>query len=256
MPTLEQRLGRAGRDPDKEALFLFYVERKYFLRNQKTASEKVIGKKRTSQDDLSDVARKRSRLAGSEQIYPRVPGPSNEASIPLQTEQSVSVSEAQSKTFEELLLERKRAYHVFHASQNKVFTRRAAQLASAELEPAISDMVNADEIGLNCRRIPKNIEAKNDGLCESFSLFLCISHTYLIVTTTITSQTQTTNSAGLVAAKGASRVFLGFVVTSITRLLSKSSFSVQRQQRLRWSSFHRPRLICRDLRARTLPRTL
>lgn len=87
----------------------------------------------------------------------------------------MSVSEAQSKTFEELLLERKRAYHVFHASQNRVFTRRAAQLASAELEPAISDMVNADEIGLNCRCIPKNIEAKNDGLCESSVCFYALA---------------------------------------------------------------------------------
>lgn len=164
MSTLEQQLGRGARDDDLEAVFMIFVEPKYLIRNQRAAVEKTAQKR--ALESSSDGSRKRPRLAGSEQIYPMSGTPDNETDTTVDKSGPTNASN-QVKSLEDLIQDRRSAYIAFHVSQMKTDgIRRTAHLASDELEPAVHDLVNAEEIGMDCRRVPMNIESKNDKLRE------------------------------------------------------------------------------------------
>lgn len=166
MCALVQRLGRGARDPNLEAVFLLLVEPKYFERNRK-ASSKRAEKRRAEPSTSIDQPRKRRRLAGFEQIYPDSESQEPRVEIIGETESQVPPGARQTQSLEELLQQRRRAYASFHVSQMSSKGKKTFEAPStADLEPPIYDIVNADEVGIDCRRIPINIEFENDKLRE------------------------------------------------------------------------------------------
>lgn len=144
-----QRLGRAARLLSLRATFVLFVEPKYF--------------------DYRKQAVPRKRPPDGSIQHPCSPSQPSEAPLTSRSDASNHPREpgdhlpstalpVQSRTLDELKVKRNAVYAEFYRTQS------VKSKNTNELEPPIDDIVNTEERGLDCRRIPGDITFENSKL--------------------------------------------------------------------------------------------
>lgn len=153
MCAMWQRKGRAARNLMLRAIFVLFVESKYFLKNQTAsrASKHVAGIN-------NSPSRKRARVDGSAVIDRQIDNAAGEIeAVPAQEGNGPGPT----GSLEELFANRRRAYIEYQvALRRQPQTKREAK----ELDPALHDLINAREMGFTCRLQPAGIYFEEDRL--------------------------------------------------------------------------------------------
>lgn len=151
MCSMWQRKGRAARDLMLRAIFVLFVESKYFLKNQiaSRASKRVAGINNSQ-------SRKRARVDGSTVIDRQI----DNAAGDLEAVPAEEGTGPRPESLEELFANRRRAY-----TEHQVALRRQPRQTKGEvkeLDPALHDVINAREMGFTCRLQPAGIYFEED----------------------------------------------------------------------------------------------
>ena len=150
MCSLLQRMGRGAHDPSRKAVFIILAESKFFIRNQKDDAHK----KRPHSNAQAKTQNKRQRTRLCSEIAPEGRGSDGQSNL-LHTVMS----------FDEFLESRQRAYILYQQTHNSASeTANVEPMGPEDLDPALSDLINADIIGLSCRRIPITLVFRNNAL--------------------------------------------------------------------------------------------
>lgn len=144
-----QRKGRAARNPLLQAIFVLFVESKYFLKNQASsrASKRVAGinnsqsRKRIRVNESSVVDRQVDSAAGELEA---VPAQEDTGSVPM-------------GSLQDLFTNRRKAYNEYQAA-----LRRLKKGEDMDIDPALHDVINAPVVGFTCRLQPPAIYFEED----------------------------------------------------------------------------------------------
>lgn len=155
MCSFMQRLGRAARSLSLRATFVLFVEPKYFdYRRQLTT------RKRTLHGPDGPEGPEQHPCSPSQ-----IPSNNGAPSQGLDNQMQPTDASSRVRTLDEIKEDRNAVYaEFFHTSQAILATSSANSKPTGVIEPAIEDIVNAEDRELDCRRTPEDITFENGKL--------------------------------------------------------------------------------------------
>lgn len=151
--SMDQRLGRAARNPNILAVFVLFVEKTYFIKNQRGYNKKTAAKRVSGAN--GDRPRKRSRL---EELVASI-----DRTVDEETEiESVLAQTGTGSTLvgslSELIASRRKLYNEYQLA----IRNGGLKAGDKGFDPALFDLINAPEVGFTCRRQPRDIYFEED----------------------------------------------------------------------------------------------
>lgn len=161
MCSFGQRLGRAARVLSLRATFVLFAESKYFDYRRQTIPQKRAADTPDGPIQHPCIPNQSREAPVRHSIAtPRLEGSGSQA--------RVTIERTRSRSVDEVKAERNAVYAEFFRSRQVLMAQAKSSNSKSkpvnELEPAIEDIINAEERDLNCRRIPGDITFENSKL--------------------------------------------------------------------------------------------